>query len=111
MRPIAGHAAGHKCCPGQPARFAQPGQRGLWVDFSFLDAVDFDQFSGVSIPGLMETKVNSATEFSAAVRDEKDIPEVIAAFVPNQGAESARKPREISLEKIYLQLQNGGGLS
>ncbi len=54
---------------------------GLWVDFSFLDAVDFDQFSGVSIPGLMETKVNSATEFSAAVRDEKDIPEVIAAFV------------------------------
>ncbi len=84
---------------------------GLWVDFSFLEPVDYDQFNAAAITGLMETKVNSPTQFSAAVRDEKDISDVIAAFV-TLGAKIVRvQPREISLEKIYLQLQNGGGLS
>ena len=84
---------------------------GLWVDFSFLEPVDFDQFNAAAITGLMETKVNSPTQFSAAVRDEKDISDVIAVFV-TLGAKIVRvQPREISLENIYLQLQNGGGLS
>lgn len=84
---------------------------GLWVDFSFLEPVDFASFNGAAVPGLIETKINSDTEFSAAVQDEKDIPEVIETFV-KLGARIIRvQPREISLENIYLQLQNGGGLS
>lgn len=80
---------------------------GLWVDFSFLEPVDFEQFNLAAVKGVLNVSVNSAVECSVAVQDEKDIPIVIGVFV-TQGAKIVRvQPREISLEKIYLQLQNG----
>ncbi len=81
----------------------------FWVDFTFLDAVDWERIDFTAIPGVLEFQVQSQAECSVAVAAEQDIPRVIAALMAVHAQLVRVQPREISLEKIYLQLQNGGG--
>jgi len=78
---------------------------GMWLEVEFLQA--FEQLQAINgLEGVLSVDVHSDKEVKIEVQSEETIPQVVAGLV-RLGAQILRlQPQEITLEQVYLQLQN-----
>ena len=78
---------------------------GMWLEVQFLDPFDnMDQIRGIA--GVLSLDEHSAQKVKIEIEAEAIIPQVVSGLV-RLGAQIVRlQPLEISLEQVYLQLQN-----
>ncbi len=78
---------------------------GMWLEVQFLNPFEkMDRIRGLQ--GVLSLDVHSAQAVKIEIETEAIIPQVVAGLV-SLGAQILRlQPQEISLEQVYLQLQN-----
>ncbi len=81
--------------------------QGLWVDFSFLTNFDVTCAALSQVGFVLSIEQDVLTHARFELKAEANIPDLIT-FLADQGAKiTSVQPNQISLEEIYLKLQNG----
>lgn len=81
--------------------------QGLWVEFVFLEDFDATSVSNTKVKFVLAMEQKTPIHARFEIATQADIPDLIR-ILSERGAKIVRvQPQEISLEEIYLHLQNG----